>query len=115
MSSKSVERRCGKDGHWGPGLPRCKGDHHHDHDHNDDNDENDDNDDDNDDDEFDDDGDDDDDDDGIDYQPWHALYLGHFLPRDTLSNNHCPVLLMEIMMMMKILTMFTMMIVIINS
>ena len=76
---------------------------------NDDNDENDDNDDDNDDDEF------DDDDDGIDYQPWHALYLGHFLPRDTLSNNHCPVPLMEIMMMMKILTMFTMMIVIINS
>ena len=25
MSSKSVERLCGKDGHWGPGLPRCKG------------------------------------------------------------------------------------------
>ena len=81
MSSKSVERRCGKDGHWGPGLPRCKGDHHH-HldDHNDD----------------DDDGADcaGDDDDNY-YQPWHALYLGHFLPRDTLSNNHCPVPLMD--------------------
>ena len=101
MSSKSVERRCGKDGHWGPGLPRCKGDHHHDHnddaDHCDDNDDNDDNYDDNVDDEF-------DDDDDIDYQPWHALYLGHFLPRDTLSNNHCPVPLMKIMMMMKIVT-----------
>ena len=65
MSSKSVERLCGKDGHWGPGLPRCKG------------------------------ADDDDfepddiDDDDFDYKPWHVLYLGHFLPRDPLTTSQC--------------------------
>ena len=27
-SSRSVERICGKDGRWGPGLPKCRGDYH---------------------------------------------------------------------------------------
>ena len=72
MSSKSVERLCGKDGHWGPGLPRCKG-------ADDDDCEPDDND------------DDDNDDDDFDYKPWHVLYLGHFLPRDPLTTSQCSV------------------------
>ena len=78
-SSRSVERICGKDGRWGPGLPKCRGDYH-----------------------FDSfknicgvDGDDgasddiNDDDDDDDYWPWHALYLGHLVPRDPLSTNQC--------------------------
>ena len=78
-STRSVERICGKDGRWGPGLPKCRGDYH-----------------------FDSfknicgvDGDDgasddiNDDDDDDDYWPWHALYLGHLVPRDPLSTNQC--------------------------
>ena len=29
-STRSVERICGKDGRWGPGLPKCRGDYHFD-------------------------------------------------------------------------------------
>ena len=36
-----------------------------------------------------DDGASDDDDDDDDYLQWHALYLGHLVPRDPLSTNQC--------------------------
>ena len=75
MSSKSVERLCGKDGRWGPGLPQCKGADDDDCEPDDiDDDDNDD---------------DDNDDDDFDYKPWHVLYLGHFLPRDPLTTSQC--------------------------